>query len=39
MDMLTLELLDVTVFQALLELRALLAEHPGEPMRLSLIHI
>jgi len=34
MDMLTLELLDVTVFQALLELRALLAEHPGEPMRI-----
>ncbi len=34
MDILTLELLDVTVFQALLELRALLAEHPGEPMRI-----
>jgi len=34
MDMLTLELLDVTVFQALLELRALLAEHPGEPLRI-----
>jgi hypothetical protein len=34
MDILTLELLDVTVFQALLELRALLAEHPGEAMRI-----
>ncbi len=34
MDILTLELLDVTVFQALLELRALLAEHPGEPLRI-----
>ena len=34
MDMLTLELLDVTVFQALLELRALLAEHPGESLRI-----
>jgi hypothetical protein len=33
MDILTLELLDVTVFQALLELRALLAEHPGEALR------
>lgn len=34
MDILTLELLDVTVFQALVELRALLAEHPGESMRI-----
>ncbi|NTW86290.1 MAG: hypothetical protein HGB30_09030 [Holophagaceae bacterium] len=34
MDILTLELLDVTVFQALLELRALLAEHPGESLRI-----
>jgi hypothetical protein len=34
MDMLTLELLDVTVFQALLELRGLLADHPGESMRI-----
>ena len=34
MDILTLELLDVTVFQALLELRAQLAEHPGEPLRI-----
>lgn len=33
MDILTLELLDVTVFQALLELRDLLAEHPGEALR------
>ncbi len=33
MDILTLELLDVTVFQALVELRALLAEHPGEALR------
>lgn len=33
MDILTLELLDVTVFQALLELRAQLAEHPGEALR------
>jgi len=32
MDILTLELLDVTVFQALLELRDLLAQHPGEPL-------
>ena len=32
MDILTLELLDVTVFQALLELRGLLADHPGEAM-------
>jgi hypothetical protein len=32
MDILTLELLDVTVFQALLELRAQLAEHPGEAL-------
>ena len=35
MDILTLELLDVTVFQALLELRSLLAEHPGEPLRVE----
>jgi hypothetical protein len=34
MDILTLELLDVTVFQALLELRAQLAEHPGEALRI-----
>jgi hypothetical protein len=34
MDILTLELLDVTVFQALLELRELLAEHPGEALRI-----
>lgn len=34
MDILTLELLDVTVFQALLELRSLLAEHPGEALRI-----
>jgi hypothetical protein len=34
MDILTLELLDVTVFQALLELKGLLAEHPGEAMRI-----
>jgi len=34
MDMLTLELLDVTVFQALLELRGLLADHPGEALRI-----
>lgn len=33
MDILTLELLDVTVFQALLELKGLLEDHPGEPMR------
>ncbi len=33
MDILTLELLDVTVFQALLELRGLLADHPGEALR------
>lgn len=33
MDILTLELLDVTVFQALLELRGLLNDHPGEAMR------
>lgn len=33
MDILTLELLDVTVFQALLELRSLMAEHPGEALR------
>ncbi|WP_306589682.1 hypothetical protein [Geothrix sp. 21YS21S-4] len=32
MDILTLELRDVTVFQALLELRSLLAEHPGEAL-------
>ena len=35
MDILTLELLDVTVFQALLELRSLLAEHPGDPLRVQ----
>lgn len=34
MDILTLELLDVTVFQALLELRGLLADHPGEALRI-----
>jgi len=34
MDILTLQLLDVTVFQALLELRGLLADHPGEAMRI-----
>ncbi len=34
MDILTLELLDVTVFQALLELKTLLADHPGEAMRI-----
>jgi hypothetical protein len=34
MDILTLELRDVTVFQALLELRSLLAEHPGEALRI-----
>lgn len=34
MDILTLELLDVTVFQALLELRSLLAEQPGVPLRI-----
>lgn len=33
MDILTLELLDVTVFQALLELRSQMAEHPGEALR------
>ena len=33
MDILTLELLDVTVFQALLELKGLLADHPGEALR------
>ena len=33
MDILTLELLDVTVFQALLELRGLLEDHPGESLR------
>lgn len=33
MDILTLELLDVTVFQALLELKGLLEEHPGEALR------
>jgi hypothetical protein len=32
MDILTLELLDVTVFQALLELRGMLADHPGEAL-------
>ena len=35
MDILTLELLDVTVFQALLELREILAEHPGERLRIQ----
>jgi hypothetical protein len=34
MDILTLELRDVTVFQALVELRSLLAEHPGEALRI-----
>jgi hypothetical protein len=34
MDILTLELLDVTVFQALLELKGLLEDHPGEAMRI-----
>lgn len=34
MDILTLELLDVTVFQALLELREMLAQHPGERFRI-----
>jgi hypothetical protein len=34
MDIVTLELLDVTVFQALLELRGMLADHPGEAMRI-----
>jgi hypothetical protein len=34
MDILTLELLDVTVFQALLELKGQLEDHPGEPMRI-----
>lgn len=34
MDILTLELLDVTVFQALLELRSQMAEHPGEALRI-----
>lgn len=34
MDILTLELLDVTVFQALLELKGLLGDHPGEPMHI-----
>lgn len=34
MDILTLELLDVTVFQALLELRSLLAEQPGAALRI-----
>ncbi len=34
MDILTLELLDVTVFQALLELRGQLADHPGEALRI-----
>ncbi len=35
MDILTLELRDVTVFQALVELRAMLAEHPGEALRIQ----
>ncbi|HJV48870.1 MAG TPA: hypothetical protein VJ549_06315 [Geothrix sp.] len=35
MDTLTLELLDVTVFQALLELRGLLNDHPGEALRIQ----
>ena len=35
MDILTLELRDVTVFQALVELRAILAEHPGEALRIE----
>jgi hypothetical protein len=34
MDILTLELLDVTVFQALLEVRGLLEDHPGEALRI-----
>ena len=34
MDILTLELRDVTVSQALVELRALLGEHPGEALRI-----
>ncbi|HEY3400739.1 MAG TPA: hypothetical protein VGK03_08920 [Geothrix sp.] len=34
MDILTLELLDVTVFQALLEVRAQMAEHPREALRI-----
>lgn len=34
MDILTLELLDVTVFQALVELRAQMTEHPGEALRI-----
>ena len=34
MDILTLELLDVTVFQALLELKGMLADHPGEALRI-----
>ena len=34
MDILTLELLDVTVFQALLELRGLLNDHPGEAIHI-----
>ncbi|MBI1752777.1 MAG: hypothetical protein HY014_14735 [Acidobacteria bacterium] len=34
MDILTLELLDVTVFQALLELRGLLQDRPGEALRI-----
>lgn len=34
MDILTLDLRDVTVFQALVELRALLSEHPGEALRI-----
>ncbi len=34
MDILTLELLDVTVFQALLELKTLLVDHPGEALRI-----
>jgi hypothetical protein len=34
MDILTLELLDVTVFQALLEVRGLLADHPGAALRI-----
>jgi hypothetical protein len=35
MDILTLELLDVTVFQALLELKGMLADHPGEALRIK----
>ena len=35
MDILTLELRDVTVFQALRELKALLDTHPGEPLRVQ----